>query len=72
MTDGALIKTGERAYCLVGKWDDYESIVEARPQMVGIPMGSATCWKTWAVGSAGRIRYPARRWSNIRAINTDC
>lgn len=36
MTDGALIKTGERAYCFVGKWDDYESIVEARPQMVGI------------------------------------
>jgi hypothetical protein len=36
MKDGALIKTGDRAYCLVGKWDDFESIVEARPQMIGI------------------------------------
>ena len=36
MKDSALIKTGDRAYCFVGKWDDYESIVEARPKMVGI------------------------------------
>jgi hypothetical protein len=36
MTDGALIKTGDRTYCFVGKWDDFESIVEAGPQMIGI------------------------------------
>jgi hypothetical protein len=36
MTDGALIKTGDRAYCFVGKWNDFESIIEARPQMIGI------------------------------------
>ena len=36
MMDGALIKTGERAYCFIGKWGDYENIVEARPQMTGI------------------------------------
>jgi hypothetical protein len=32
--DGALIKTGERSYCFVGKWDRFESIVAARPTMI--------------------------------------
>ena len=27
----ALIKTGERTYCVVGEWDNMESIVRARP-----------------------------------------
>jgi hypothetical protein len=36
MKDGALIKTGDRTYCFVGKWDDFESIVEARPSIIGI------------------------------------
>ena len=31
----ALIKTGDRSYCLVGKWDRFESIVAARPTMIG-------------------------------------
>ncbi len=30
----ALIKTGDRSYCLVGKWDKFESIVAARPTMI--------------------------------------
>jgi hypothetical protein len=33
--DGALIKTGERSYCFVGKWDKFDSIVAARPTMIG-------------------------------------
>lgn len=33
--DTALIKTGERSYCLVGKWDSFDRIVAARPQMIG-------------------------------------
>lgn len=32
--DGALIKTGERSYCFIGKWDRFESIVAARPTMI--------------------------------------
>ena len=36
MVDGALIKTGDRTFCLVGKWKDFESIIEARPSMIGI------------------------------------
>jgi hypothetical protein len=32
----ALIKTGDRAYCLIGKWDSFDSIVSARPQMIAI------------------------------------
>jgi hypothetical protein len=31
---GALVKTGERAYCLVAEWDSFDSIVKARPQMI--------------------------------------
>lgn len=31
---GGLVKTGERAYCFVGEWDDMASIVAARPAMV--------------------------------------
>jgi quinol monooxygenase YgiN len=30
----ALVKTGERQYCFVGRWADYDSIVAARPQMI--------------------------------------
>jgi Antibiotic biosynthesis monooxygenase len=30
----AVIKTGERTYCLVGEWDNMESIVAARPKMI--------------------------------------
>jgi hypothetical protein len=36
MVDGGLIKTGDRTYCFVGQWKDFESIVEARPGMIGI------------------------------------
>lgn len=32
--DAALVKTGERSYCFVGKWDRFESIVAARPTMI--------------------------------------
>jgi hypothetical protein len=31
---GAMIKTGERAYCLVGEWDNFNAIVAARPTMI--------------------------------------
>ena len=30
----ALIKTGDRQYCFVGRWDSYDSIIGARPQMI--------------------------------------
>jgi hypothetical protein len=33
--DAALIKTGERSYCFIGKWDRFDSIVAARPTMIG-------------------------------------
>jgi len=29
-----LVKTGERAYCVIGEWDRMESIVNARSAMV--------------------------------------
>lgn len=32
--DAALIKTGERAYCLVGKWTSFDDIVAARSKMI--------------------------------------
>jgi hypothetical protein len=30
---GALVKTGDRTFCFVGEWRNFESIVAARPQM---------------------------------------
>ena len=33
--EAALIKTGELSYCFIGKWDRFDSIVAARPTMIG-------------------------------------
>lgn len=33
---GSLVKTGERAYCLVGEWDSFASLAAARPQMISL------------------------------------
>ncbi len=33
---GALIKTGERTFCMVGEWHDMDSLAAARPMMIGI------------------------------------
>ena len=32
----AMIKTGERSYCLIGKWKSFDDIVAARPEMIAI------------------------------------
>jgi hypothetical protein len=29
-----IVKTGERSYIIVGEWDNFESIVNARPTMI--------------------------------------
>jgi len=31
---GTLVNTGERAYCFIGEWNDFASIVAARPQLI--------------------------------------
>jgi len=31
-----LIKTGDRSFCLIGEWDDFDNIVAARPEMISI------------------------------------
>jgi hypothetical protein len=33
---GALVKTGERTFCLVGEWTSPQKIVGARPLMIGL------------------------------------
>jgi len=33
---GALVKTGERAYCFVGEWNSFDDLVAARPQMIAL------------------------------------
>jgi hypothetical protein len=30
-----VVKTGERSYCIVGEWESFQSIVDARPVMIG-------------------------------------
>ena len=34
MKEGAIIKTGDRTYCLVAKWDNFDKIVAARSKMI--------------------------------------
>jgi hypothetical protein len=34
--NGALVKTGDQAYCFVGEWDNFSSIVAARPGMIAM------------------------------------
>lgn len=29
-----LVKTGERSFCIVGEWEDFDAIVKARPAMI--------------------------------------
>ncbi len=33
---GALVKTGNQIYCFVGEWDNFDSIVAARPGMISM------------------------------------
>ena len=31
-----LIKTGDRAYCIIGEWDSFASLAAARPKMIAM------------------------------------
>lgn len=33
---GALIKTGENTFCIIGEWASFKKLADARPQMIGI------------------------------------
>jgi hypothetical protein len=33
---GALVKTGERTYCMIGEWNDFASLAASREKMIGI------------------------------------
>jgi hypothetical protein len=32
---GALVKTGEQTFCIIGEWASVQALVKARPQMIG-------------------------------------
>lgn len=34
--EGAVIKTGERTYCIIGKWTSMDALAAARPKMIGV------------------------------------
>jgi quinol monooxygenase YgiN len=34
MRSANLIKTGDQSYCIIGEWDDMDSMAEARPHMI--------------------------------------
>lgn len=34
LQQASIIKTGERSYCLIGRWDNFDAIVAARPAMI--------------------------------------
>lgn len=33
---GALVKTGEQTFCIVGEWASFKKLADARPQMIGL------------------------------------
>jgi hypothetical protein len=33
---GHLVKTGDSTFCVVGEWRNFDSLVAARPQMIGL------------------------------------
>lgn len=36
MREASLIKTGDRTFCVVGKWDKMADLVAARPKMIAL------------------------------------
>jgi hypothetical protein len=32
----AIIKTGERSYCVIGEWEGMDALAAARPKMIGM------------------------------------
>ena len=53
--NGALVKTGDRSYCIVGEWTSLQKLIEARPKMIGILERSAT-----DIGTGLRVTDPGR------------
>lgn len=33
---GALVKTGENTFCIMGEWASFQNLADARPQMIGL------------------------------------
>jgi hypothetical protein len=33
---GALVRTGEQTFCMIGEWASFAKMVQARPQMIGV------------------------------------
>ncbi|CDP50215.1 MAG: DUF718 domain-containing protein [Devosia nanyangense] len=33
---GALVKTGDRTYCFIGVWENFDRLAAARPAMIGM------------------------------------
>jgi len=33
---GWLVKTGDQTFCIIGQWRNFQSLVDARPEMIGI------------------------------------
>ena len=33
---GALVRTGEQTFCIIGEWANFKKLAEARPQMIGM------------------------------------
>ncbi|WP_332700302.1 DUF718 domain-containing protein [Bosea sp. (in: a-proteobacteria)] len=34
LVEGHMIRTGERSYCLIGRWSNADALKSARPQMI--------------------------------------
>ena len=65
---GALIRTGERAYCMIGEWESTDAMAAARPAMIKVLDGFRDTLEdlggglgvTDPVSGEAVVDYPAR------------
>ena len=36
LREASVVKTGDRTYCIIGKWDSMDTLAAARPQMISL------------------------------------
>ena len=63
----AMIKTGDRSYCIIGEWDSLQSLAAARPKMISmLDTFRGPRLKIWGAGSASPILSRARSSSKSK------
>lgn len=66
---GALVRTGEQTFCIIGEWANFKSLAAARPEMVGILDTFRDDLEDLGNELGSPILCPAMLCSNLRPRN---